>query len=400
MSVLRFDKGELSGVQRLDNGYLRSSGRITRVGVFTYLGQDGKKKRELRLPDEVFCTDSLASFQLAPLTNDHPGENLTSRNTKKYQVGSVSDVRADDGKFVEATIQITDDDAIKEVESGKKELSCGYHCDLEESPGITNGINGIENGLRYDAIQRNIRGNHVAIVKNGRAGPEAALRLDANDAVQVDDEPEKGGHVPKPSNKEKRGAAMTMLKIDGVDFEVTDQAAQAINKLVARSDELTEKLNTRADAISKEAARADAAEERATKIEVELSKRNDSNTIAEAVKARIDLERAAAKILGDEIKLDGMSDEEIKHAVVLKVSPSAKDKLPGAEKAYVQARFDSAVENFKAEEKNGYSDQVFTVIGKGNFRGDQNHCDSDEARKRMLERNYKIGRDQIDPGKN
>ncbi|MFI7909566.1 DUF2213 domain-containing protein, partial [Acinetobacter baumannii] len=47
------------------------------------------------------------------------------------------------------------------------------------------------NGQEYDAIQRNIRVNHLAIVPRGRAG-NARLNLDRHDAVLFNPEEEIG----------------------------------------------------------------------------------------------------------------------------------------------------------------------------------------------------------------
>lgn len=60
-------------------------------------------------------------------------------------------------------------DGIDLVESGKqKELSCGYHYDPDMTPGMFEGE-------AYDGVMRNIRGNHVAIVEEGRAGPDVLV---------------------------------------------------------------------------------------------------------------------------------------------------------------------------------------------------------------------------------
>jgi hypothetical protein len=60
------------------------------------------------------------------------------------------------------------------IDAGKRELSCGYRCTYDWTPGVWNGE-------AYDCVQRNIRGNHLALVKNGRMGPEVAV-LDHSDA--------------------------------------------------------------------------------------------------------------------------------------------------------------------------------------------------------------------------
>ena len=67
-------------------------------------------------------------------------------------------------------ITVTDAETISKIESGKQvELSCGYDLDLIEESGSYNGEH-------YDAIQTNIKYNHVASVKAGRAGAKITQR--------------------------------------------------------------------------------------------------------------------------------------------------------------------------------------------------------------------------------
>lgn len=172
-NVYRLDRGELRKPTKMSNGWMRIDGRITRTGVFTYRLPNGKVRRELRLPDEVFKQDAMQSFALVPVTDEHPPVMLDATNTKDFARGSVAGTLRKDGEFVAGELLITDADLIKKLEDGAaREISCGYNCDLEEVPGVTG------DGQRYDAIQRNIRGNHVAIVPKGRAGPEARVRMD------------------------------------------------------------------------------------------------------------------------------------------------------------------------------------------------------------------------------
>ena len=175
--VRRWDAGTVGKVERTDQGYLRAPAAITKTGVFSYKLPGGKTRRELRLPDEVFAPMAMQSFGLAPLTNRHPREPsgkpimLTAGNTARYQVGSVVEPRQD-GDHVAAIVQVTDANAIDDVEAGRTQLSCGYDCALEFTPGVTSSIPGVPDGQRYDAIQRDIRGNHVALVDSGRAGSD------------------------------------------------------------------------------------------------------------------------------------------------------------------------------------------------------------------------------------
>jgi 8-oxo-dGTP pyrophosphatase MutT (NUDIX family) len=60
-------------------------------------------------------------------------------------------------------------DGIDLVESEEqREISCGYLYDPDMTPGVFHGE-------KYDGVMRNIRGNHVAIVEEGRAGPDVLV---------------------------------------------------------------------------------------------------------------------------------------------------------------------------------------------------------------------------------
>lgn len=356
MLVYRYDIGTMGEVERLDNGFLRCPGQLTRVGVFPYLQPDGSIRRELRLPEEVFRDDSMATFEDAPLTNGHPPgahRRLTSKNASRFSVGHVRDVHQD-GDTMAAKIIIVDAKAIAQAEAGKQQLSNGYRCDLELISGVTKGIDGIQDGLRYDAIQRNIQGNHVAIVSKGRAGESSSLRLDHDDAIQVDD-----SYQPRNNKPGARTMETMIVKIDGVDFEVDKSAGQAILKLQARADELDDQIKQQSTEIATEKARADTAEEAK---DAAVKERNDAaspDAITKATNARVALITAATKVLGDKDaagkawKFDGLTDHEIRRAVVEKSSETAAEKIDALEgdlqAAYVSARFDSAIDSINTE---------------------------------------------------
>ena len=68
-----------------------------------------------------------------------------------------------DGECVKCDLLIKSADAVKAVQSGKCELSCGYTALYDSTPGVT------EDGTPYEFIQRDIKINHVAIVSRGRS---------------------------------------------------------------------------------------------------------------------------------------------------------------------------------------------------------------------------------------
>lgn len=221
--------GTLAPPEKLPNGFLKVEGRISRIGIQVYRDAQGKEHREFRPSEEVFKPASLASFAMMPVTNTHPDKLLDSTNTRDHQVGTVGENLRVDGDYVAAPMMLTDSEAIRAALCGRQELSCGYSCELIEKAGEWMGE-------KYDAIQTNILGNHVALVDEARAGAGAAMRLDATDAVMV---------VSKPL----RETTMPQVKIDGLSFEVNDANASAIQQTVDRA------LET-----AKESAKKDAAE--------------------------------------------------------------------------------------------------------------------------------------------
>ena len=399
-TVRRWDAGTVGAVERTDQGYLRAPATITRTGVFAYRLPGGKVRRELRLPEEVFRANTVSSFGLSPLTNGHPPVMLNSRNTARYQVGSVVEPRQD-GDHIAAFVQVTDADAIEAAKAGRRQLSCGYRCDLETTSGVTSGINGVPDGLHFDAIQRNIRGNHVALVDHGRAGSSVQLRLDGADAFQVEDEPTESNHQPNKKEKQEGAdgpigvkAMETKITVDGVDYETTPQVEQAVGKLQAKIDSLSADLTSAKADLETTKARADAAEE---SLAAEKQAREDAESperVRKAVDARLALERAAGPILGDEAKLDTMSDTDIKTAVVLAVARDkdvAKERLDGCEPTYLDARYDAAVEGWAESQKPNAGLAATRKAGKDTARTDG----VSDARARMMERNRELGRQAL-----
>lgn len=172
-------ESELVDVKRTDEGFAHFFARATRTGVFPYRNADGSIRRELRLPEEVFHPDSMKTLQLKPITNDHPMYMVDSTNSREYTVGMTGEEVIQDGIFLKTKATITDQATIDDViKKGKAEVSCGYYCKHDRTPGVYEGQS-------YDLIQRDIRYNHLAVVDSGRAGPEVKLRLDSGDAIML-----------------------------------------------------------------------------------------------------------------------------------------------------------------------------------------------------------------------
>lgn len=307
--ALRFDRGELRKPVTLPGGRLRVDAILTRCGVFEYRNADGSVRREYRPRDEVARADSLATLAGAPLTDDHPAEGeVTTETATKYGRGSVLDTPRLDGTLVAASIVVTDKALIAKIRGGKQELSCGYSVRLDETPGTT------PEGEPYDAVQRDIEYNHVALVAVGRAGPQARIRVDSATMISPDSTRGNDMDFEKKYLEQIAETAKATARAD------TAEAALKAEK--ARADKLE---GERDGAI----ARADSAEKA----------RNDAASgLDERVQARVALE-AQAKGAGVEVTR-GMTDRAIKVAVIKKVD--RVDVADGKSDDYIAGLFESA----------------------------------------------------------
>lgn len=145
---------------------------IARTGEMLYahgetpvpVGKDGITRIQ-RDADEVFKPQFLNSFSGKPVTNDHPPEDVQPHNWRDYTIGITLNPRRGSGAqddCIVADLLIYDQQGIRDVRSGKRDVSAGYKAQYDElSPGI--------------GKQSNMKANHVALVDSGRCGPRCAI---------------------------------------------------------------------------------------------------------------------------------------------------------------------------------------------------------------------------------
>jgi hypothetical protein len=208
----RYDVSQISDYQITDEGYLKVRARIARTGIQSYTDASGGIRLEYRPEEEVASSEALDSFREKCLTKEHPPVLLDASNTKDYAVGFTSaDVSYSDG-FVESTLTVTDKETIEEIMRGNvREVSCGYKVDYVDQPGTT------PDGQHYDGYQKNIRGNHVAIVKRARGGANVRLMLDSADAAVTELLTSTQGEIMSAN-----------IVFDGVSFEADSALAAAV----------------------------------------------------------------------------------------------------------------------------------------------------------------------------
>lgn len=335
-----FDRLQLTTEREYTSeGFLKVPARISRTGIQEYLAIElGLTDREpsdkifvFRPEEEVFSEESLQSFSTKPITNNHPPELINAENCKRYSVGMSSKDVFRDGDFVKTDLIITDASSIKDVESGKIELSNGYTADIEWTEGVTS------DGIKYDAVQRNIRGNHIAIVERGRAGPSCRLA------------------DTSPTIGENR---MKKVIIDGVEYEVSDQVAQAVDKLQKKLTDAEEEVAKKEEELEKKDEELEKKEDEMEEVEKESKKTEDSlkakiddlkgkipsqKTIDKMVSDRIALVESVKKVC-PEMVIDGKSASDLMKEVVASKCPTVQ--MDSVSTDYIKARFDMLVESF------------------------------------------------------
>lgn len=312
------DRVSAGKVRRTGDGYLVADAKVARTGIQDYLGSElGRPEmrivRVYRPEAEVFSADAMRSYAHRPMTNNHPKEMVTAATWKDVAVGQTGGDVARDGEFVTVPMVLMDAAAIRDYEAGRRELSMGYSAEIVFDAGIA------PDGQAYDAIQTNLKMNHLALVDRARGGD--ALRIG-------DDNPE----ISTMSDTKTR----TVL-VDGLSVETTDAGAIAINKL---QKDLNDATALYVDACDKNKAALAVKDAELAKKDAEIDslkgKVLTDAQIDERVKSRADL-IATAKQIAD-VDYTGKSEAEIrKTAVVTKLGDAAVKDKPDA---YVQARFD------------------------------------------------------------
>jgi len=363
-------------------GYLTGKAAVTNVGIFPYNLPGGGVRLELRLPEEVFKPESLETLKLKPMVNDHPKVKVTAANAKQFAIGSVGESIHTDPYRVYANVIITDQATIQEIKNGKIALSCGYDADLEYLPGVWMG-------QKYDAIQRNIRYNHLALVKRGRAGDDATLRLDTAIAIFDDTSNE------VPSNKEK-APMLKKITIDGVDYEAEAKVIETLHATTTRLDSVEGELTQARAEMTRTEAELDSLQDQVAASAAATTARNDAapENLEKAVQARVALILAGQKV-GAEFKTDA-AEVVIQSAVIMKAFPTAT--LEGKSHEYLSARFDSAMELLEKTSHEDVAREAQSAANRsqqGEFKNDSGAeppVDSNKARARMIEDTLKASR--------
>lgn len=336
MKILLQDRAAIpvpSQREYTENGYLKVPGRVALAGnVQQYLASElGLTDRPgntvvnvYRPPESVFDPASLATYDNADVTVEHPTEMVDAGTFKRVAVGHATSPGRQDGIAVIADLLIKDADAIKAIEAGKCELSAGYMAEYVEQPGVT------PDGTPYEFIQRGIAVNHIALCDQARAGRLARLfdhktpleavmshkvTLDSGAKVEVADE---------------ASAILIQSTIDGLRKRVADAEEEKTKAELAKDE-----AEAKADALDEE--------------NEELKKQASEDSISKRLADVLAVTDAARKLAGAEFTCDSVNPLEIKRAALAARLP--KRAWADKSEAYIHAAWDSEMEKQEAEDE-------------------------------------------------
>jgi hypothetical protein len=251
-----------------------------------------------------------------PVTNEHPDEPVNANNWRDISVGHLGGEVLRDGEFVRVPLVLMDADAIKEVRDGKTQLSVGYSALLKWGDGTTPA------GEKYDAIQTEIRANHVAITRAARGGPK--LRMGDKSKTQ------------------ERKMATRSFVIDGITVDMEERDVQVVERHLqklggeleaAKAEVTTLRTTSQADLAKAQTETANAVAAGQTKDAeiVTLKKQLDDSKLSpqaldKLVTDRVATVQRAKSLIGDALVVDGKTDADMRKQVVLaKLGDVAKD---------------------------------------------------------------------------
>lgn len=274
-----------------ENGYITiEKNPISRAGVFEYLGSSigapdpGKIYNVLRPAEELSDPECIASFRNLPIIDDHvmlgdSNDGLTPAEQKGIHGVTGGDVDFQNNVLY-SNIKIFSETLKKLIESGKRGLSLGYRCKYEPASGTFAGKS-------YDYIQRSLRGNHLALVKEPR-----------NDVHVLD----------------------SQFTFDTVDVHKTEEAKMTLDEAMKKIEELEGKMaKDLADKAAKDAeelamkekADKEAADKKAADEEKETKAMDAMDAEVKSLKEKVEtLSKGGIKaVLGEVAKRDALAKQ-------------------------------------------------------------------------------------------
>ncbi len=250
------------------NGYLLvRDNPITKVGVFPYLGREiGAPEADriyqvYRPQEELEKPETIASANLVPWIDEHEFLGVEGTPAEKKGVqGTTGETARFEYPYLRNSIRAYSDFMKNLIDRGKVELSPSYRCRYEFSEGVFDG-------QRYDAIQRDIRFNHLASVKEGRTGPDVAVQdcltitYDSAEFINMEITPEMeqalraliekilAEQAAAVSDNDPKKEPVTDAEVPAAPGAVTTEEKDAVEETAAAAEQATSAVETAAAAI-------------------------------------------------------------------------------------------------------------------------------------------------------
>ncbi len=319
------------------NGWFEVDGNpLSKVGVFQYTGKFINKDLP---PDQFFSVyrpaseladpECINSFKLVPWTNDHPSRLLGD----PAQGGIAPEAKGTHGVIGErvyfdsaalmlkGNVKVFSASLADEIDGGKVQLSVGYRCKYEYAPGEYNGV-------PYQYIQREMRGNHVASVDDGRMGADVSVM----DGFQFTIDSKEFKTMKKtPVIRAAMNQLFTYAR-DAEEAATTPEAKGEMETLAALLKQAAPIMKQISEMTAMQAApdllmdgdvdagAADPLDVAADAEEEEKKEKMAKDAEEEKMKAAKDAEEAAAKEKDDKEKGEGMDSKEITKLIAAEVA--------------------------------------------------------------------------------
>ncbi|MCK6993113.1 DUF2213 domain-containing protein [Enterobacter asburiae] len=175
-SALAFDRATVRSFDNDGRLHIEMT-PISKANICPYYGREIPNSKALGLlPDKIYyllrdpeeLKKAAPTFNNIPLLDEHIP--VTADDPQKMSVVGSTGTDSDFAHpYLNNSLVVWDSNSIAGIESDeKKQLSSAYRYRADMTPGVYEG-------QPYDGVMRDIVGNHVAIVIEGRAGPDVVV---------------------------------------------------------------------------------------------------------------------------------------------------------------------------------------------------------------------------------
>ena len=332
---------------------------ISRAGVFPYKGRQmgltgpdaDKLFQVLRPPEELSDPATIESFKLIPWIDNHTMLGPTAQEEspaampaeqKGVQGVIGEDVFFDNGTLF-ANIKAFSSNLAALIAAGKRELSAGYRCVYDRTAGVWNG-------QAYDAVQRRIRGNHLALVTEGRMGPDVAVldhltfTFDAMEITEMADptqNPDAAAASPGTPAVEEMTLAQVVETLNALAPQVA-ALTKAVGPLLAAAESAEAQATGAEEPALDAGAVPDAAAAPGAQEEKPAASGMDSATIERTITARIAKRDRFAKQISEAVGVFDHAEKSVEEVIAYGCEKLGltvpKEQQEGAILGFMQAR--------------------------------------------------------------